>query len=228
MSKFNRGKLRDQLLFVGINEFLYYGFKSKDASAIPGVSTADLVALGQTAAANIADNNSKILVFSPRSPKPPRYSKNLGNPAGQQQTFSSYIGYQAKGTALARGFTPVPNSGRKVSLRATPSPRGSMISAVAELENGALYVWAMDSTDFGEVASDLGLKSATTITTDAEKKRLVSAPGAGMKPGRAQKQAANGTISSFFSHGASIAAGGWSLISEESLGIDTYTAGAPA
>jgi len=225
MSKFNRGKLRDQLLFVGLNDLLYYGFKSKDASAIPGVSSADLIALGQTAAANIADNSTKILVFSPHSPKPPRYRKTLGNAAGQQQSFSSFCGHQARGTALAAGFTPVPRSGRKVSLRATPGPKGTMISAVAEMENGALYVWPMDSADFGEVGSELGLKSAASITTDAEKKKLIVAPGAGMKPGRAQKQLANGTISSFYSFGANVAASGWSQVSEENLGIDTYTGG---
>lgn len=226
MSKFNRGKLRDELRFVNINGIIYYGFKAKDASAIPGISTTDLTALGQTAAANIADSNTKILVFSPQSPKPRSYKKNLNNPAGQQQSFTSFCSHTAYGTALAAGFTPVAPE-KKVRLRANPSRRGTKITAIAELSNGLLYCWPMDATDFADVAAELGLKNAAQITTQAEKNRLCVAPGAGCRPGRASKELASGTISSFFSFGANIAAGGWNLDEEEGLGIDTFSAAAP-
>lgn len=228
MSRFNRGRSREDLRFVAINDLLFYGFKTKDAASIPGVSASDLTALGHQTATAIADNNTKILVFAPRAPKPVKFKKSLSNPAGQQQSFTAFCAYNAKATALAAGFTPVAKSGRKVSLRAAVSGNGSKISAIAEMENGALFVWPMDSTDFGAYSTELGLQSAANITTEAERKVLVAAPGAGMRPGRAVKQLAEGTISSYFSFGANIAASGWSVTAEENLGIDTYTAGGGA
>lgn len=227
MSKFNRGKLKDSMVFVPLNNLLYYGFNIKDASSIAGVSLTDLTACGHVSATAIADNDTKVLVFSPNSPKPQRFTKKLKNAAGQQQSFSTFVGYASKKTALTAGFKPVAGSGAKVNLRANPSSGGSKISAIAEMENGLMYVWSMDSADFGTVKADLGLLAAADINTDAEKKMLVVAPGAGCQPGRAKKELAEGSISSFYSFGKELPAG-WSQVSSENLGIDGYTGAAPA
>lgn len=223
MSKFNRGKTKDNLTFVSINDILFYAFTMKDASAISGVSAADLTACGHQTAAQVADNDVKILVLSPNAPKPPTYRKRLlSNLGGQQQTFSTFVGHAAKGTALAAGFKPA-KPGRGVSLRATPRNRGSKITAIAEMQNGLLYCWPMDATDFAAVGSELGLQNASGITTDAERKVLVMSPGGGCRPGVAEKELdGGGTISSFYSYGTALPTG-WSKKSEESLGIDTFT-----
>lgn len=226
MSKFNRGKAKDTLTFVDINDQLYYGFSMKDASAIGGISAADLTACGHKTASQITDNDLRILVFSPQSPKPVRATKRLKNAAGQQQSFSTFVGAASRKTAMGAGFRMVAGSGRQVNLRANPSSKGTKITAIAVMQNGLCYCWPMDSADFGAVKTELGLLSAAEINTETEKKLLVVAPGAGCRPGRAQKQLAEGSISSFYSYDTRLPAG-WSQVSDENLGIDTFFGDTP-
>lgn len=222
MSKFNRGKTKDNLTFVSINDILFYGFNMKDAASISGVSAGDLTACGHLTPTQVADNDVKILVLSPNAPKPATYRKRLANNlGGQQQSFSTFVGHAARITALGAGFKPA-KAGKGVSLRATPRNRGSKITAIAEMRNGLLYCWPMDAVDFAAVGSELGLQNASGITTEAERKVLVMSPGGGCRPGVAEKELdGGGTISSFYSHGTVLPTG-WSIKSEESLGIDGY------
>lgn len=214
MSSFTRGKKRTNLVFVTINDLMYFGFKPKDLTSLPGIQTADITALGHVQPNAIA--NGRIRVIGAKAPKPPRVTKRTGAATGQQ-TVSTYCGYNNIGLAQAAGWSLTKARG-SVSLRSPTAPRQSL-TAIAELGDGSLYCFPMNKSDFESYGAELGLKSSTTITSDAERNKLVS--GASIPyPGRAAKLLANGsTFSSFFSTGeqSSVVEAGYDILSEEKI-----------
>jgi hypothetical protein len=68
-----RGRSRDTTRAVRVNPNLHYGFKTFDLATLPGISAADVLALGQKPLAS----GLGLVVFSPRAPKPARFSKRL-------------------------------------------------------------------------------------------------------------------------------------------------------
>jgi hypothetical protein len=62
---------------------------------------------------------------------------------------------------------------------------------------GIYYAFPMNSADFSTYGSDLGLESAASITTDAEISRVVTGSSI-PRPGRANKELTNGSISAFY------------------------------
>lgn len=181
MPSFTRGKKRDVLTYVPINDLLFYGFSTKDLSNIPGVSTQDIAALGHVGSDAVP--SGKIRVFKADAPKPPRVKKSLSGPVTQQGSVSTFCAPANLAAALAAGFKKS-KSANLLSLRA-PSANSRSHSAIAELTDGSLYVFSLNSADFTLYGEAFGLKSATTVTSETEKKKVVR--GSSLpKPGVAQ------------------------------------------
>lgn len=85
-----RGRTRNQVKAVRINAYFHYGFKTFDLASLPGVSAADVVALGQ----KTLTSGLGLVVFSPNAPKPARFRKRLNN------------GIQANIAAIGDGSSP--------------------------------------------------------------------------------------------------------------------------
>lgn len=217
MPSYTRDKKRDQLTYVPMNSILYYGFNTKDLSALAGVSAADLSALlghvpGETAAATA----NIILVLGANSPKPPRVTRKLENASpGTQQSVSTFCAPGKLATAIAAKWN-VSKKGTSVSLR-PPRPASGSQTAIAELSDGTLYAFSMNKEDFAAYGSILGLKQASSIRSATERGKLV-AGSTRPKPGRAKLVLDSGaTISSFYSTEAAdeLADGGWDIIDDE-------------
>ncbi|MBD2491135.1 hypothetical protein [Aulosira sp. FACHB-615] len=215
MPSYTRGKKRPNLVFVVINNSMFFGFKPKDLTSLPGITTADVTALGHVQPNAVAAGKLKII--GAKAPNPPRVLKKTGAPTGQQQSVSTFCGYNNIGLAQAAGWT-LSKSRTGVSLRAPNSPRQSL-TAIAELSDGTLYCFPMNKADFESYGAALGLKNSTNITTDTERSKLVS--GASIPyPGRAAILLPSGsTFSSFFSTGSqgSASEAGYDILSEEKI-----------
>lgn len=215
MSSYTRGKKRPNTVFVIVNDLMYFGFKPKDLASLPGIAAADITALGHVQPNAVAAGKIKIIGAS--APNPPRVMKKTGATAGQQQSVSTFCGYNNIGLAQAAGWT-LTKSRTGVALRSQTSPRQSL-TAIAELSDGSLYCFPMNKADFESYGAALGLKNSTTITSDAERNKLVS--GASIPyPGRAALLLAGGsTFSSFFSTASqgSVAEAGYDILSEEKV-----------
>lgn len=214
MSNNTRGKKRSNLVFVLVNDSMYFGFKPKDISSLPGVSSSDVTALGHVQPGAVV--TGKIRIIGAQAPKPPRVTKRLsGATVGQQQTVSTYCAYPSIGAAQAAGWS-LTKSRRGVTLRASSASRASL-TAIATLGDGSLYCFPMNKADFEEYGAELGLESAASITSDAERKKLVSGSSIPY-PGRAAKLLANGsTFSSFFTSSklGDVSQAGYDILSEE-------------
>ncbi|WGV25970.1 hypothetical protein [Halotia branconii] len=223
MSSYTRGKKRPNLVFVLVNDAMYFGFKPKDLSSLTGVSTSDVTALGHVAASAVVAG--KIMIIGAQAPKPPRVTKKIsGATVGQQQTVSTYCAYPSITTAQAAGWN-LTKSRRGVSLRASSAARGSL-TAIATLSDGSLYCFPMNKADFEAYGTELGLTGSATITSETERKKLVSGSSTPY-PGRASKLLENGsTFSSFFSttKQGDAAQAGYDIVSEERV-IVTAAAG---
>lgn len=195
MPSYTRGKKRENLVFVLINDVVYFGFKPKDLSSLTGVTAADVTALGHVTVANAT--SGKVRIIGAQAPKPPRVTKKIsGASVGQQQSVSTYCAYPSIATAQGAGWS-LTKSRRSVTLRASSTDRPSL-TAIATLSDTSKYCFPMNKSDFETYGADLGLDSAVTITTEAERKKLVSGSSIPY-PGRASKLLAGGsTFSSFF------------------------------
>ncbi len=223
MPSYTRGKTRPTLVFVAINDLLVFGFKPKDISSLTGVSASDVTALGHQAVSAVAAG--KIRVIGSQAPKPPRVGKRLSGAAvGQQQSVSTYCSYTSISAAQAAGWNLIKGR-RSVSLKASNASRPSL-TAIATLSDGSLYCFPLNKADFDSYASELGLESATTVTTDTERKKLVSGSSTPY-PGRASKLlAGSSTFSTFFSTSkqGDVSTAGYDILSEERV-IATGAAG---
>jgi hypothetical protein len=200
MSNITRGRKKDQRILVKVvkGQEVYYQFNSPDLSKVAGVSTSDLSELGQI---NLNDPSKvpagAIVFYNANAPKPPRVTRKLKktdtvSPA--QQSVSTFCSVDALTGALGKGWS-IAKPGRGVSLNNTIKT----VTALAELSNGVMYAFPMAKVDFESFGSTLGLKNASTITTDAERAKIVRASSF-PKPGRATKILDDGsTFSSFYS-----------------------------
>lgn len=216
MPSYTRGKKRENFTFVAVNNTILYGFKTKDISAIAGVSSADLVTqLGHMTATEAANAGAaRIMVVGANAPKPPRVSKKISNAAvGTQQSVSTFCSVITLSAALGAGWNLV-KTGRGVILRAASAGKGT-VTAVAKLSNGASYAFPMNKADFDAYGAQLGLESAATVTTPDEKAKLVSGSN-NPRPGRAALELADGSIfSSFFSSATDLGTSGFSQLTQE-------------
>lgn len=195
MPNYTRNKKRSELVFVLVNGLVYFGFKPKNLTQFSGISSSDITALGHT----LADNTSLglIKIIGAQAPKPPRVKKKLPNASvGQQQSISTFCAYNQLVAAQAEGWNLL-ESRKSVILRASNASRGSL-TAIAKLSDDSLYCFPMNKADFESYGAELGLINSTSVTTEAERKHLVSGSSYPY-PGRASKSLANGsTFSSFF------------------------------
>lgn len=210
MPSYTRGKLRDQNIIVQLSDTSYYQFKTKDLSAVNNVNEGDLSLLGHI---NIGNGGAGLpsgaLVFlRANSPKPPRVGKTL---SGTQSSISTFCAVPALQNVLRNGWNLV-KPARTVSLRTA----GKTITVIASLSNGALYAFPLNKADFDTYGAALGLVTSETITTDAERNKLVAASSL-PKPGKAKLTLTTGAdFSTFCSHNAPLS-DGFNRISAERL-----------
>lgn len=192
MPAYTRGKKRNLARYVKANALLYYGFRTKDLSAVVGVSEADLAALGQlsTVPAN------SVACFGANAPKPPRVSKRIATTGTGQQSVSTFCSFDKLGAAIAAGWN-LGKDGRSVGL----TVNARTVIAVAAIDaTGPLYAFPMNAADFASYGEQLGLKSAATVTTAAEINRLIRGSSY-PRPGRAMKMLdTGGTVQTFFDY----------------------------
>jgi hypothetical protein len=126
---------------VKINAYFHYGFKTFDLASLPGVSAADVVALGQKDLVR----GLGLVVFSPNSPKPARFRKRI---TGGTQANVSAIGDGSSAgtinTAAAKGWQltkPI----KPLSLSQTPKGREVVVPTTNNLYF-AYYVPVGDAT----------------------------------------------------------------------------------
>lgn len=208
MPAYTRGSTRDILTFVKINPILMYGWKAPDLAAKLGIDALDLSTdLGHMDAVAAQAVVGSILITGANSPKPARVVKRDPTaPVNQTASTSTFISFDKAAAATAKGWTL---SGFARGVRLTANLPGSRsITAIAELSNGLLYAYPMNQADFTLVATPLGLKDASTVTTINERRRL--ATGARTYPGKCSRVQGTGVLSTYFSTDAeatAIAAG---------------------
>lgn len=196
MPAYLRGEDREILTYVRLGtsaSTVFYGFNTKDFSTEANVATADLIAIGHTAPANLPQG--ALYFLRAQSPKPGRVRKVINkNPSvSQKGSVSTFYGAGSLDTALAAGWKIVKRP-RGVSLQ----NNSRYVSAIVELSNGALYTWPMNKADFEAYGSTIGAQSPTTITTPAERLRLVQGSSF-PRPGRVAKTLEGGKqFGSFF------------------------------
>ncbi|GAX43443.1 hypothetical protein NIES4075_44560 [Tolypothrix sp. NIES-4075] len=216
MPPYTRGKLRDQLTYVLVTDDAYFIFKTKDLSALPGISTSDITAIGHKTAEAVASDATKIRIVGASAPQPPRVTKKLSNASvGTQQSVSTFCGHTSLSSAQTAGWK-VTKTRRSVLLRAASALSGSQ-TAIAQLSDGSLYCFPMNKADFDSYGATLKLKSAATEQSATEVSKLVSGSSI-PRPGRATiKTAAGASFSSFYSSEAlsDLGAAGFSVLSEE-------------
>lgn len=216
MSGYTRGRKRDQLRFVPINDILHYGWNTVDLAAATGVSGADLkTQLGHLTAAEADAVANRIMVLGANSPKPARAVKKIAGAATSvAASVSTYLAYNKRAAAQTAGWQ-ITGFQRGVSLRAGANARS--VTAVAELSNGLLYAWPMNQVDFELVKAALGLQGAGQIT-NTEAKKLASGMSS-TRPGKASIEEGSGFLTSFFSASKrdDAVAAGFSIVAEERI-----------
>ena len=172
MPSYLRGQERDLLRFVKVypNGELYYGFNTKDFASLTGygLTNTDIQALGHLALENVPDTG--ILIFRANSPKPQRVKKVINkNPTAEQVgNASTFVAAGKLKEASAQGWK-LATDGRRISLVSN----SRTTTAVADLEaSQGLFATSMNKNDFDTFGEILGLKSKSTITTDAERQRV--------------------------------------------------------
>lgn len=221
MSAYTRGRKRDQLTFVRINDVpLLYGWNAPDLAAATGISSGDLTTqLGHLTAVAAAAIAGGLMVFGANSPKPARATKKIaGAPTSSAASVSTYCSYNTRAAATGAGWRV--GKQKSVRLRAAVAGRRSQ-TAVAELSNGLQYAFPMNIDDFTLVGSTLGLQAASQVSTTEAKKLATGMTGT--RPGRASLEDSGGILRTFFSTSARDAAvaAGFSIDEEE---VIAYTA----
>jgi hypothetical protein len=192
MPAYLRGVLRDVLTFVKVgNGGLFYGFKAKDLTAIPGVGAADVTALGHMSVTSLPA--TRIAVIGANSPKPPRVTKTLVRrpSATVQGSTSTFCATDKISAALAEGWQTT-NGGRGVMIS-----NGRSITVGARLASGGIYLFPMNSVDATTYAATLGLILPANLSAT---ERSQSFSGTNKpKPAIVSKSLPNGSFRSFCS-----------------------------
>jgi hypothetical protein len=212
MPSYTANVLRDQLAFVRVNSApLYYGFKTKDFSALPGITGADITALGHLSSGSVPANSFKVI--GANSPKPLRAKKRINaNPsAAEQGSVSTFVADNAVATAETAGWSIVGN-GRGVTLRND----SRAITVGIELTGGQIYLETKNASDVNAYAGELGLQLPGTISA-AELRRGIMGATRPRPPRVQKKRPGGGTVTMPVDPiGLDDAlAAGWSLVSPE-------------
>lgn len=178
----SRGKPRTIIRAVRCTGAIFHAFKTKDLSAITGVSEGDLTALGQVQLSSLA--SGEIAVFGAQSPKGARFRKVLNRvpQAGVQGSVTSYGNGNvpsAIATAAAAGWGLV-SGVRLTTVRSTQKS----ISVGVPLSNGLIYVQPVPVQDAGN-ATALGWKLPSTFGSADKAKAIRGANN--MRPAKVTK-----------------------------------------
>lgn len=198
-----RGRKRDKPRMVTINDVLGYGFMQTDISSATGVTDADLTGtLGQV---DISTATPPIpVIWGANAPKPTRMTKKTGSTTGIRR-ISAFASHDRVASARNQSWK-VSKQGRM----ATPSKTATNQTVGVEL-GSVVYIFSMNSADFGAFGADLGLKSTFTATDVKRMVRGCSTP----QPGSATKELTGGTtFTSFYDPTKldSLLAAGWKNI----------------
>jgi hypothetical protein len=212
-----QSQARDKLTFVKVSGNgleVYYGFKTIDLTNGSGVGQDDLAALGHLPGDALPDGS--LYFLRANSPKPARAKKTLKkNPTvSEKGSTSTFCAYGKEKDARIAGWD-ITKGRRGVSLKAN----ARFTTAIAEISNGLLYVYPLNTATFNSYKDVLGLKSPAEITTEAERVKLVRGSSIPY-PGKAVLDLGNGkTVTSFFSHDkiSSLIENNWTVLSEERL-----------
>jgi len=217
MSAATRGRKRDLVRFVPINDVFLYGWATVDLAAATGVSAADLTTqLGHLTPEAAGAGAGTVLVLGCNAPKPARAVKKLANATtATSGSVSTFVAYNKKVAAVGGGWN-ISGNQRSVRLRAASAGKRS-VTAVATLSNGLLYAFAMNAADFALVGGDLGLQGAAQISS-LEAKKLATGMTS-TRPGRAAIEDSGGMLSSFYTTASrdTAAAAGFDILSDEKV-----------
>lgn len=218
MAVYTRGKKRNILTYVEVYTNLLYGFKTKDLSALAGVSEGDLTTqLGHLVGAFTAPSGS-IKILGANAPKPARVKKNLANAgAGAQQSVSTFCATAKYSAAMAAGWDVIKQR-RGVTIRPETSTKNS-VTAIATLSDTSCYCFPMNKADFSTYKAALGLQSIGDFgsVTETEIAKFVSGSSI-PRPGKASIEVSGGgTFSSFYStaNKDDLATAGFNILSDE-------------
>ena len=181
-----RGVKRDQLRFVKINDFCYYGFKTSNLAASSGISDADL--LTQLGHEKSEQTSAGLFKFTgANSPKPAVFRKKFPNAAiGQRAGISTFGAYDKTAAANSGGWA-LAKRALGVSARA-PKPNSRTIDAFVPLSNGLVYVQPCDATAL--TPDRLGLLALSHAGIRNYQKRLIR--GCRTKPGKVRVDLGDG------------------------------------
>jgi hypothetical protein len=218
MATYTRGKKRDVLTYVSVYAGLLYGFKTKDLSALSGVSASDIANQLGHLTGNFVIPGGSIRVLGANSPKPARVVKRIANAGvGAQQSVSTFCSSLTLTAAMAGGWN-VTKQRRGVALRPDTSSKNTL-TAIATLSDGSMYCFAMNKADYTTYASNLGLTSATDLGTISATEIAKLVAGSSIpKPGKANLEVSGGgSFSSFYSTASkdTATAAGFNISTEE-------------
>lgn len=160
-----RGKKRDQLKAVAITSSIFYGFATKDLSAIAGISSSDIVALGQKD--TTALGAGAIVIYGAKAPRPGIFRKNI---TGGQQDSVRTFGDASTATTVATAFA----AGWRLQKPIRPGSVGGgkrMRAIAVEVSNGLLVICYIPNEDL--TSGDAVLLGWKTSIAAADVRKLV-------------------------------------------------------
>ena len=198
MPSYTRGFTREDLKFVKAHAGnIWFGFKAKDMSAVPGISAADVAALGWVNADGVPSGG--IGVLRANSPKPQRVKKiiNRRPNANQQGSASTYCSYSSFTAAQAAGWDLI-GSARRVTI--SNNFRTKTVGAKID-GSGAIYLFPLNAADATSYAATLGLVLPENIS-EAERDRAFSGSSRPRpaKMGKVISETTGATFSTFVSY----------------------------
>lgn len=170
MPSYTRGVALDQLRFVKPvkNSTIAYGWKTKDFSAVAGITAADVKLLGHLEATALKTLKP---VFRANRPKPARVKKIAArsNSPTVQLSVSTFCDADALAAALKGGWSLVKQS------QAVGGGGGRARLAVVTT-SGVKYAWSMNSKDFDTYAKKIGAETNISAAERLDLVRGISAP----------------------------------------------------
>lgn len=158
MPPYTRGKKRETISFVsplkGSN--LFYGFKTKDLSAVAGVTQADITLLGHLTTQAATGSSGKLLIYRANSPKPARVKMILdtsGDPK-KQGSVSTFCDADKLAAALSQKWS-------LVKPAQTVGGGGGKSRLVAIKVNGGYYGFPLNKEDYTAYAQKIGAENIT-------------------------------------------------------------------
>lgn len=174
------GKKRDKPTIVKATGFIYYAFNTRDLAALPGVTAADLTALGHLAQG--AATAGAIVVEGANAPRPARFRKRLTgtaeNPLTQESvtTFGDGTTAAAINAAGALGWRLIKppsevgmgatTKGKNVAIKLTNGAYAirNVSTAFATTDNATLLGWDMTLSDATIAKAIRGAKNMKPAT----------------------------------------------------------------